>query len=166
MSIKIDATRIHAALRGFLELLESTDKQANVELLELWLGQLAFIQHFIGDVSSDESEYLASPPAREYARSRKLAAEQFPVLGYYSVPDAIPLQIIPTEIPIGDAVDDLAEIIEEVAECLRRWENNGESEALWYLRFSYQAHWGAHVRNLQAYIQNLPVRDRNKPARR
>lgn len=165
MSIKIDGTRIRAALRGFLELLESTDKQANIELLELWLGQLAFIQHFIGDVSSDKSKWPTAP-TRDCVRWRKLITEQFPVLGYYSVPDTIPLQIISSEISIGDAVEDLAEITGEVAECVWRWENNGESDALWYLRFSYQTHWGIHVRNLQAYIQNLPVRDRNKPARR
>lgn len=165
MTIKIDGTRIRAALRGFLELLESTDKHANVELLELWLGQLAFIQHFIGDVHYEDSK-SSPPPARDYARWRKLIAEQFPVLGYYSIPGAVPLQMAASEISIGDALDDLAEIAGEVVECVWRWENNGENDALWYLRFSYQAHWGTHLRNLQAYIQNLPVRDRNKSARR
>jgi hypothetical protein len=164
MTIKIDGTRIRAALRGFLELLESTDKHANVELLELWLGQLAFIQHFIGDVQEDGKS--SPPPVRDYTHWRKLIAEQFPVLGYYSIPDAIPLQTSASGISVGDAVDNLVEITAEIAECVWRWENNGENDALWYLRFSYQTHWGTQLRHLQAYIHNLPVRDRNKPARR
>jgi len=161
---RINHQVIRRALFGFLELLESVDKQANIEILELWLGQLAFLQHFIGDIPEADSEYSAS--AHDYARWKKLIGEQFPGLGYYNIPAALPVQIGASEIPVGDSIDDLAEIAVEISECLQRWEHAGENNALWHLRFRYQAHWGTRLRNLQTYLYNLSVKDRNTAARR
>jgi hypothetical protein len=152
--MKIDHQIIHLALRGFLELLESTDKQATIETLELWLGQLTFLQHFIGDVPDAEGEYSA-PTVRDDAHWRKLIGEQFPGLGDENLPRGI-----------GNPVDDLAYIAREISECIQRWEKSGENNALWYFRFSYQAHWGTHLKNLQTYLHHLPVKERNKTARR
>lgn len=145
--MKIERQDIRAALLGFLELLESTDKQASIEILELWLGQLAFLQHFVDDIADDEN-HISVRPANEYARWRDILEMKFPTWGYYDIPTTHPSQI-------GDAIDDLVDIASEVSECLRRWEQAGSDEALWYFKFSYQRHWGAHLRNLQTYLHNL-----------
>ncbi len=162
---RINHQVIRRALLGFLELLESTDKQASIEILELWLGQLAFLQHFIGDIPDAGSEY-SKLLAGDLMRWRKLIGEQFPGLGDYNLPAAVSEQAGASEILIGNPVNDLADIAGEISECLRRWENIGENNALWYLRFGYQAHWGAHLRDLQTYLHDLPFKDRNKTARR
>ena len=133
--MKIEHQDIRAALCGFLELLESTDKQASLELLELWLGQLAFLQHFAGDHAADEPVLVA--PHRNTRYWNALIEEQFAGLGAVT--------------PVAD----LAEIAEEIAECLRRWENTNADHALWYFRASYRAHWGKHLRNLQAHLHQL-----------
>jgi hypothetical protein len=152
--MKIDRQDIHAALLGFLELLENTDKQASLEILELWLGQLAFLQHFVGNILDDGREYAASMD-RDHARWRKLLGEQFPGLGSYDIPTAISAQISASETAAGDPVGDLAEIAAEISECVKRWENAGEEDALWYFRSSYQVHWGTRVRNLQIYLHHF-----------
>jgi hypothetical protein len=133
--MKIEHQDIRLALLGFLELLENAeDQQPKIETLELWLGQLAFLQHFIGDIPDDNASLTL--PTRDDAHWRKLIGENFP--GF------------------GSSVDDLAEIAVEISECVQRWEHAGENSALWYFKVGYQAHWGIHLRNLQTYLHNLP----------
>ena len=52
----------------------------------------------------------------------------------------------------GDAIDDLADIANELTDFIWRWENNSENNALWYLGYSYEIHWNSHLRNLQTYL--------------
>ena len=91
-------------------------------------------------------------PAGEDVRWRKLIREQFPILSHHKMPATIPAPPGASELPAGDPVDDLAEIAQAISECLRRWENMGENQALSYFRSSYQEHWGTHLRNLQLYL--------------
>lgn len=161
--MKINRQDIRAALRGFLELLESTDKQASIELLELWLGQLVFLQHFVGEIEA-EADDSAYKPTRDYTYWKRLIAEQFTSLGYYNIPPTAPLPTSVSEL-VGDAVDDLADIALDISECLQRWENLGEENALWYFRFSYETHWGTHLRNLEIYLHSLHYNGNNNRAR-
>lgn len=144
--MKIEQQDIRAALCGFLELLESTDKQASTELLELWLGQLAFLQHFAGDFTGDSQVFVQ--PLHDHVRWRNLIVEQFAELGHYKLPAA-------AHTHTDDPVDDLARIAEAVSECLRRWEHTDGNHALWYFRVSYQDYWGTHLRSLQAHLHHL-----------
>jgi hypothetical protein len=154
MNVNIDRVRIRAALRGFLEMLENVDNPESVEMLEMWLGELAFLQHFVGEVKGEDNKYLG-PPVQDQARWQKLIGEQFPALGHYNVPMTNAAQTISSGLLTRDAATDLADIASEISECLHRWENVGENHALWYLQCSYQEHWETHLRNLQIYLHDL-----------
>ena len=151
--MEIDQQDIRLALRGFLELLESADQQAKIETLELWLGQLAFLQHFIENIPPDDK--LPTLPARDTAYWAKLIATHFPTLGNYNI--TVSAETDAFDLSTGNAVDDLAEIAAEISECIQRWESYGENHALWYFRVGYQTHWEKRLRNLQHYLHNRPL---------
>lgn len=132
-SMNVTPRHIRSALLGFLELLESPDRQS-LELLEMWLGQLAFLQHFIGEVSMDENA-PSFPLVRNHSYWTKTAGEHFPSL-------------------TGQPLDNLAEIAVEICVCLQHWESVSEEQALWYYQSSYQTKWGIRLRSLQSYLHN------------
>ncbi len=149
--MEIDRQDIRLALRGFLELLESADQQAKIETLELWLGQLAFLQHFIDDIPANDK--LFDLPAHDTAHWMKLIATHFPSLGN-DIPATISGDF---DLSTGNAVEDLAEIAAEIFECVQRWEIYGENHALWYFKVGYQTHWERRLRNLQRYLHHRPL---------
>lgn len=135
--MKVRPHHIRAALRGFLELLESTNDRSSLALLEMWLGQLAFIQHFVGDMT-EQAQGENSPQAHDQTRWRMLIIEQFPRLGETGIP-----------------ADDLAEIAAELSACLQCWEQDGEQAGLWRFKSGYQVRWGKRLRDLQIYLHNI-----------
>ena len=93
------------------------------------------------------SEPDADPPARDYERLCQQLRLRFPNLGYY--PLAWPKDDFVTgDLTVADAIDDLADIIGDLREIIWRFENLGTNDALWHLKFSFQSHWGLHLRQL------------------
>jgi hypothetical protein len=112
------------------------------------------IYHFVGDISDDETEYPESP-VRDYSRWRELIGKRFQNFGYYNTPITISTGVGESEMGTGDAIDDLADIANELLEILWLWENTSENNALWHFRLSYEVHWGSHLRSLQMYLHAL-----------
>ena len=52
---------------------------------------------------------------------------------------------------IGDAIDDLADISNDLAEALRRWDHLGPDDAHWHFHQMF-FHWGWHMRELQSFL--------------
>ena len=154
--MKIDRQEIHSSIVSFLELLEDGESNSPIETesLEFALDKLALISHFVDDIPETEEKY-SEAPVRNYARWRALAEKRFPSLGYYNIPSKISVSVGEAEIHTGDALDDLADIANELSEFVWRWQNNSENDALWHLRFSYESHWGSHLRSLQMYLHAL-----------
>jgi hypothetical protein len=155
-TMKMDRQEIHSAILNFLGLLENGEGETptEVETLALALDKLALVSHFLGDIPADEQEYPEAS-ARSYSRWRELIGKRFPSLGYYNIPSTITVNIGEAEIHTGDALDDLADIANELSEFAWRWQNNSENDALWYFQFSYETHWGSHLRGLQMYLHAL-----------
>ena len=149
--MKIDRQEIHSSVFNFLKLLNNKCNENSIEPLELALDKLALIYHFIGEVPDDENEY-PEPPNRDYSGWREKIAKNFPKFGFYNIPSTISEKIGEAELHIGDAIDDLADIANELSDFVWRWENNSENNALWHLRYSYEIHWGSHLRSLQMYL--------------
>jgi hypothetical protein len=154
--MKIDRQEIHSAILNFLELLENGESEIpiEVETLELALDKLAMASHFLGDIPDDEQEY-SEASVRNYPRWRELIGKRFPSLGYYNIPSTISVSVGEAEMHTGDALDDLADIANELSEFVWRWQNNSENDALWHFRFSYETHWRSHLRSLQMYLHAL-----------
>jgi hypothetical protein len=145
---------IRVSINDFLDLLENSkgDAQANMHALELALDRLALAYHFAGNVFV---EYQPDPPKQDYERFRKLASVRFPRFGLYNVPSRITDQIMETELQVGDALDDLADIARDLSAVVWCWEHTSEMNALWHFRFGYEQHWGEHLRHLQSYLSAL-----------
>jgi hypothetical protein len=154
--MEMDRQEIYSSVLNFLDLLENRKSEipTEVEQLELALDKLALLSHFLDAIAEDEKGYPEGP-VRNYSRWRELSAKRFPSLGYYNIPSTISIVGGEVEIHTADALDDLADIANELSEFVWRWQNNSENEALWHLRFSYQSHWESHLRNLQMYLHAL-----------
>jgi hypothetical protein len=154
--MKIDRQEIHSTVLNFLELLENGESEISteVEFLELALDTLALVSHFLGDFAESEQAFPEAPN-RDYRRWRELIGKRFPSLGYYNIPSKISVSIGETELLTGDAVDDLADIANELSEFAWRWQHNSEEDALSHFRFSYESHWKSHLRSLQLYLHAL-----------
>jgi hypothetical protein len=154
--MKISRQDIHSTILNFLELLENkkSDEQVKIASLELALDQLTLLHYFIGDISDDENEY-PNPPVRDYSQWRELIGEHFPNLGYYNTPSTISVGVGEAEMLTGDALDDLTDIASDLSKIMWLWEYTSENNALWHLRFSYETHWGSHLKCLQMYLHAL-----------
>jgi len=154
--MKIDRQEIYSSVLDFLELPKNKSSNSSIESLELALDKLALIYHFIGENPDDGHEY-PEPPNRDYSGWREIIVKNFPKFGFYNIPSTISERIGEAELHMGDAVDDLADIANELSDFVWRWENNGENNALWHFRYSYEIHWGSHLRSLQMYLHALKV---------
>ena len=108
---------------------------------------LAYAETPPGDPSEDER----TPPRLDYVTTRDVVRERFSDLGFYGVVFD-PLRVPPEEPVIGDAVDDIADIIGDLSEVLWRYETLGIDDANWDFRFGYEIHWGRHLHELRFYL--------------
>ena len=77
--------------------------------------------------------------------------KRFPNLGFYGV-IFDPLKLPPEEPVVGDAIDDIADIVSDLSEILWRHEMLGEEDANWHFRYLYEIHWGRHLHELRHYL--------------
>ncbi len=101
----------------------------------------------------DKNDY-PKPPTVDLLSIRKNVQLNFPELSYYNVPSDVSRKIAETEIIIGDAVEDLSEIIKDFYEFIWLSENTSIDNAIWHFRFGYKAHWGKHMNDLLFYLFN------------
>jgi hypothetical protein len=86
---------------------------------------------------------------------RKNIANNFPNFGWYKVvlnPDDMTEY---NEIGLGDAVDDLHDIIREILEVKWRLEYNSVDNGLWFFKFIFSAHIKEHLIGLLKYLNDL-----------
>ncbi len=105
------------------------------------------------DYDFDEASYPDSPDV-DYNVIRETVAVNFPDFGYYHTLSSLNPHEEP-ELHMGDAIDDLTDIICDLL-CTRwRYESNGEMDALWFLEFKFIFHFEQHIIDLLHYIQNM-----------
>jgi hypothetical protein len=114
------------------------------------LDQLALVMHDTPEgVMSDSDQ---EPPRRDYAKVHGELAVRFPTLGLYGLADALE----PAGDPLtADAIDDLADIANDLSEILWRRAHLGDDDAYWWLAESFRNHWGDHLRGLSGYLHAL-----------
>ena len=141
---------IRDTVRKFLDLVErsSTPVAENERTLKVLLDQLALASHGTkpsAPVSNSEA------PSREYDEIRTLIASRFPNYGLYRAAGTEPND----ELLAGDAIDDIYDIAIDLSEVKWLWDNIGEADAMWQFYFSFETHWGSHLRSLQWYVHEL-----------
>ncbi|WP_108810268.1 hypothetical protein [Sphingorhabdus sp. Alg231-15] len=111
------------------------------------LDQLLYHSHSVP--FADCAEIDLDPPESDYPKLYKEASARFPTLGYYPVAD--PLETTDDKKTLADAIDDIADITNDLQEVVWRDENLGAGDAAWYFRLMY-FHWGNHARRLSMYL--------------
>lgn len=145
---------IIAAINDFVEFISERKDDVEVDetSLALALDRLALAYHF--SRSAATNVMTSDPPQRDYNETRKIIAARFPNCGYYNLPSEIGQNIAETGIMVGDAIDDITDIALDMQQVKWRLDNTDIDDALWHFSFTYEAHWGDHLRRLQLYLHD------------
>ena len=111
------------------------------------LDQLAQAYHDCPDGDVTDVDFDVPRRGNE---THAIVRQRFPDFGLYAVAD--PLSPVDDEPLTASAIDDLGDIINDLFEAVDTYETLGPDDAHWIFRFSYQSHWGAHLRRLAVYL--------------
>ena len=140
------------AINDFIDLIENgtySIKQNESRLSKL-LDELAVgIQ--IKSTTFANVEY-PDPPQRDQQELRNLVCSRFPYYGYYNIPETILEEISESGTMVGDAIDDIVDIANDLYKVAWRWEQNDPDDAIWHFSRDFVSHWGTHLRFLQLYV--------------
>ena len=89
------------------------------------------------------------PPAVDGPALYQEVARRFPNFGMYPVAD--PLAPIDDDKMLAGAVDDIADITQDLREVIWRESRLGPDDAAWYFRLMH-FHWARHARELSLYL--------------
>lgn len=137
-----------AVIRRVLSLVTEGQPPSLDELARA-LDELAFVIHDTPEGQPTDSD--AEPPDGDYDAMYARLSARFPDLGHYPIADPAS-EAGQADALVGDAIDDLADIAEELGELSWRFDHLGSSDAYWHLHFMYRAHWGRHLRDLSSYL--------------
>jgi hypothetical protein len=135
------------AARRFVDL-ATIGAAPSIGVLARRLDELALSYHDTPPGKPDASDDLPSPETRVTYQE---IGSRFPDLGYYGTADA---GEVPGEAMIGDAIDDIMDIANDLKEVLWRFERFGAEDAHWHFRFLFEVHWGQHLRDLARYLHS------------
>jgi hypothetical protein len=142
------------AIHRFLAV-ASADGPPDYLALTRVLDELLAAYHAVPEGAQAKSD--AEPPEEDWKVTYQAVAKRFKAFGLYPWADLTDLSAGPL---VGDAVDDLADLISEMRRVAWRWEHLGESDARFYLRQMY-FHWGEHLIELRAFMR---AHDLDRPA--
>jgi hypothetical protein len=145
---------IWSAIEEFISVVElgTGSTKTDEERVKYLLDFIALALHGINPNGNFDGEEI---PENDYNLIRKLAEERFPNWGYYNVAQDVTDKISQTELAVGDAIDDITDIINDLKMVMWSYRNECENNALWHLQDSYLGHWRWHMRNLQVYLHCL-----------
>ncbi|MEL7002891.1 MAG: DUF5063 domain-containing protein [Bacteroidota bacterium] len=102
----------------------------------------------------DETDY-DSPPNYDYNEIRKNVEVNFPKFDWYGTVLDINKIEPEAKIVIGDAIDDLTDIIKDLLEVKWRFNNTSITDAKWHFVFLMRVHSEQHLVDLLKYIKEI-----------
>lgn len=120
-------------------------------LLEKCLVEL-YSYYFEINYEYDDSEYPEFDRSI-YPNIRQNIATNFKDFGFYITIDNIENLDKPPEYLIGDAIDDLSDIIWDLLEVKWRIENNSINDGYEFFKWTFSSHIQEHLLNLLLYIK-------------
>jgi len=133
---------------GLEPILTTIDKE---KLLEKNLVKI-YSLYFEIEFKFDETDYTEFDKT-EYADIRKNIASNFKDFGFYkTIFDIINIDNLKDN-EIGDALDDLTDIIIDLLEIKWRIENNSLADGLWFFELTFYSHTQQHILDLLNYMK-------------
>ncbi len=129
--------------------LEIEDKESDLErhLVEL------YSQSFKIEYEFDDSDY---PEFNKelFPNVAKNILQNFPDFGFYHTILNINEVSEKAEAGLGDATDDLSDIIYDILQIKWRIENNSEADGLWYFELTFNTHTQQHLIDLLNFMKS------------
>ena len=142
---------IEKEIETLISLVETPDKNDHViETLIHSLDKLTCQVHE-AEFEFDENEYDDAPEIN-YGELRTVVEKKFPKLGYYHTSDFEEPTEKSGEVSLGDAIDDIVDIVADLKDVKWYFENTSRNNAIWHFVIGFRSHWGGHVRELQTYL--------------
>lgn len=137
---------------GLYSTINLTNKEQDLEKNLVGL----YLKYFEINDESDSKDY----PAYQKPKSvllRKNISSNFPTFSWYH--HVVEADQIDKEahLVMGDAVDDLADIILDLLEVKWRREHNSLEDAIWFFKFIFQAHTQQHLIDLLSFLKTKEV---------
>lgn len=128
--------------------LTTTDKEKELE------KNLVKIYNLYFDIKYkfDETEYVEFDKT-EYADIRKNVTSNFKDFGFYKIVSDIDDIDNLKDNEIGDALDDLTDIIVDLLEIKWRIENNSLADGLWFFELTFYSHTQQHILDLLNFMK-------------
>ena len=145
---------IWTAIKELISIIESGagTQKSNESRVVYLLDFIAVEMHLVNPDGGFDGKEI---PENDYPAIRKMAEKRFPNWGYYNTPMDVSTKISETEITVGDAIDDITDIVNDLKMVMWSLNNENKTNALWHLKDSYEGHWRWHLRNLQVYLHCL-----------
>ncbi len=108
--------------------------------------------YFQYNYNFDENEYSKFDNSN-YQNIQENIKSNFPEFGFYNVV-LNPSNIVNAEVEVvlGDAIDDLSDIIIDLLEVKWRLENNSYDDGIWFFKFIFTNHTKSHILGLLNYL--------------
>ncbi len=143
---------IWQTIEEIIKLVEAEQLQSRESRFLSLLDKLAYQ---ISETSPSDPPVGEEIPENDYPAIRKAAENAFPNWGLYNVAGQITQSIGMSEVHVGDAIDDVTDIINDLKMVYWSYQNESEEMATWHLLDSFNNHWRAHMRSLQFYVHCL-----------
>ena len=127
---------------------ELTDKTTTLKKLLIGL----YYEFLYVDFEFDETEYDEEPDF-DYNQIKENVKSNFPDFGWYSNVLDLNKMEPNVEIGVGDALDDLTDIIQDLMVVKWKMENTSEMDALWQFEFSMRTHSEQHLIDLIKFLK-------------
>ena len=137
------------------ELIELVTEHQHSSIEKRFLSLLDRLAFQISETDWTDPPVGEEVPENDYPAIRKAVESAFPDWGFYNVAGEITQNIGECEIHIGDAIDDVTDIINDLKMVYWSYQNESEEMATWHLLDSFNNHWRAHMRSLQFYVHCL-----------
>lgn len=118
------------------------------------LEELSLLRHAIDpSVALEITPGGLDAPRPDQVELRKRIAVRFPMLGLYNIPQTVTGEQMQSGMMMGDAIDDLLDITNEMLATQWHLQQAGPDDALWEFAFGYDHHWRHHMRCLLWYLE-------------
>lgn len=147
---------IKAKVNQWLNFVNALGPVSEEELLrmEVILEELSLLRHTIDpSVALEITPGGRDAPRPDQEELRERITVRFPMLGLYNIPQTVTGEPVQTGMNVGDAIDDLLDITNEMLAAQWHLQQAGPDNALWEFAFSYDHHWRYHLRSLLWYLE-------------
>lgn len=145
-----------ALANEWLHFVDELDPVAEEDLLRLEaiLDKLSVVRHELGSIWALEFiDGATDHPREDPSAMRAKLSKRFPMLGFYNIPETVTTDFSRTGLMLGDAIDDILDITNELSVVIWLVEQQRPMEACWNFGFSYDHHWRYHLRSLLWYLE-------------